>query len=265
MKNYFLLILILIFSSCQKYSQFKDVNGHITILPTESKIEELSIVKWRVGPKRKQLLSKGIEFRLRLPVLSKDGLQHLLEESKVNAWLVTVRRNNRIREEVIERAYIPLVVPGSDKSRFKARIRHMKHGYVRIYYRDAAVSHRYSEFSCPAFKHNKLITKVKIEETVIQHSPIILSPHKKDKIMGKVNPFSYRPEPVNGDKSLEGRYSVEIALYNSETKTVLSNYFRFPQYAIVEREKEVIITGCHNFKIPDFKEGGGIKDFKFGR
>jgi len=241
------------------------VNGNITILPTVSRIEDISVVKWRVGPRRKQLVSKGIEIKINFPILERDHLDHLLEKSNVNAWLITVRKNNMVRAEVMERAYIPLVVPGTDKSRYKARIRQMKNGYVRIFYADAAVSARFAEFACPAFKHNKLITEVKIEETAPQNTPIILNKYKKDKILARVNEFSYRPEPVNGEKSLEGRYTIEIALYNSKTKTVLSNSYRLSQYAIVAREKEVPITGCENFKVPDFKEGGGVKDFKFGR
>ncbi|TNF30947.1 MAG: hypothetical protein EP319_03750 [Deltaproteobacteria bacterium] len=265
MKKFFLLILLFFLNSCQEYSQFNEVNGTITILPTESKIEDIQIVKWRVGPRRKQLVSKGIEIRMKFPILSSESLEHLIEKSNVNAWLVTIRRNNLVREEVMERAFIPLVIPGTDKSRYKARIRQMKNGYVRVFYADAAVSHRFADFSCPAFKHNKLITSVQIEEIAPQNSPIILSPHRKDKILAKVNEFSYQPEPVNGEKSLEGRYSIEIALYNSKTKTVLSNSYRYAQYAVVENEKEVPITGCENFEIPDIKEGGGIKDFKFGR
>jgi hypothetical protein len=255
LKKVFLLLFFLIFSSCQKYSQFKEVDGTITILPTVSKIEAINVVKWRVGPRRKQLVSKGIEIKIRFPVLSREHLDHLLEKSNVNAWLITVRKNNLVRSQVMERAYIPLVVPGTEKARYRARVRQMKNGYVTIFYADAAVSPRYANFACPAFRHNKLITEVALEETVAQNSPIILSPFKKD----------YQPEPVNGEKSLEGRYTIEIALYNSKTKTILSNSYRLSQYAKVLKEKEVPITGCDNFEIPRMKEGGGIKDFKFGR
>lgn len=265
MKKVFLLLFFLIFSSCQKYSQFKEVNGTITILPTVSKIEAINVVKWRVGPRRKQLVSKGIEIKIRFPVLSREHLDHLLEKSNVNAWLITVRKNNLVRSQVMERAYIPLVVPGTEKARYRARVRQMKNGYVTIFYADAAVSSRHANFACPAFRHNKLITEVALEETVAQNSPIILRPFKKDKVLSKVNEFNYQPEPVNGEKSLEGRYTIEIALYNSKTKTILSNSYRLSQYAKVLKEKEVAITGCDNFEIPRMKEGGGIKDFKFGR
>ncbi|MCO4793966.1 MAG: hypothetical protein KC493_09650 [Bacteriovoracaceae bacterium] len=256
---------MLLVSSCQDYSEFKNIDGHITIVPAYSTIDDLKVVKWRVGPRRKQLISKGIEIKIRLPVLEKEHLNYLINKSEVNAWLVTVRRNNLVRASVMERTYIPLVVPGTDKSKFSARIRQMKNGYIRIYYADAAVSTRYASFPCPVFQHNKLIKKIEIEQLAAQNTPIILRPYNKDKVLSRVNEFNYRPEPINGDKSLEGRYSVEIALYNSKTKTILSNSYKFPQLAKVVREVEVPVTGCQNFKVPSLKESGGIKEFKFGR
>lgn len=212
------------------------------------------------------MVSKGVEIRIRFPVLEKDHLEYLLNESDVNAWLVTVRKNTMTRSEVMERAYIPLIVPGTEKSKITTRIRQMKSGYIRIYYAAAAVSSRFADLSCPAFKHNKLISSVELEQTASQVSPIIFRPYRKDRVLQKVNEFNYRPEPVNGDVSLEGNYTVEIGLYNFKKKMLLSNSYRLPQIAKVLREKEVDIKGCTNFKIPDFKnDSQGIEDFKFGR
>ena len=257
-----ILIMIQLSAACTKYSDFSKVGNRMIIKPIESGIVDISAVVWRVGPRRKQRVSKGFEIKIKLPQLESDHLNQILAETKINSWLLILRKKTLTRNHVLSRSYVPLIVPGTKKSRMKQ----MRHGYLRVFYPASALSSRFENFTCPAFKHQLKITKVEIQKLAESNTPLTISPARRTRVNQMVKKFQYDPEKINGGEFLVGEYEVEIALYNSESKIKYSNSFRLSQRARVLKEERIKISGCENFVIPKVPpRSDGIEEFKFGR
>jgi hypothetical protein len=257
-----IIVLLALSFACTKYSEFSKINNKIIIKPIESGIEKVSPVVWRVGPRKKQRVSKGFEIKIKFPQLESDHLNQILTETDVNSWLIILRKKTLTRNQVLGRSFVPLIVPGTKKSRLKQ----MKYGYLRVYYPAAALSTRYENFTCPAFKHKLKITKIKVQKLAESNTPLKLSPNKRTRVSQVVKRFEYNSEKINGGDLLAGDYQVEIAFYNSGSKIKYSNVFRLSQIAKVIKEERVSIRGCENFVVPNISpRSEGIEQFKFGR
>lgn len=263
-KTFFILLLT---TGCTKYSEFTKVGERYAIKPVDAGIESIKPVKWRVGPRRKQMVSKGFELRIKFPILEKSHLDELITNTDINSWLVVLRKRSLTSNKSIGRTYIPLVVPGSDKSPFRSRIKQMKTGFMRVFYPAAAISTRYEKLPCPAFDHNLLIEEVVVEVTAESADVLKVSPLNKNRVNQMVQKFQVEPIKINGGENLTGDYEVEIALYNHQTKTTFSNFLRLPQKARVLKEVSRNVKGCENYEIPDppSESSNKIEEFKFGR
>jgi hypothetical protein len=253
-------------SSCTQYSEFETVGKKYLIKPIGAGIEEVLPVVWRVGPRKKQKVSKGFELKIKLPQLKSEHIDTLLRETDINSWLIVLRKKTLTKNKILNRSYVPMIVPGTTKSKIKSRMKQMKFGYIRVYYPAAALSNRFENFPCPAFKHSLIITDANVQKMSDALSPITISPSQRSRINQKVNKFEYNAKKVNGGNYLVGNYEVEIALYNFENKMIYSNFYGLSQRARILKEKSVTISGCENFVIPDTPPpSDGIKQFKFGR
>jgi hypothetical protein len=262
--SYIFLLISILMVSCTKYSNFSQKGKKIYIKPVDSGVKEIRPVVWRVGPRKKQRVSKGFTIKIKFPLLESNHLDTILTETDINSWLIILRKKTLTKNTILSRFYVPLIVPG--QSSVRKRMKQIKFGHIRVYYPASAMSTRFENFSCPAFKHNLEITETKIENMSEPLTPITTSLLKKSRINQKVNKYEYNAKKINGGEYLAGDYEVELALYNYESKMTYSNFYRLPQRARVLKEKSKRISGCKNFVIPDVSTpSDGIEQFKFGR
>lgn len=265
MKSIFMTALLFIsLSGCQDYSQFIQGERGITIIPNRVSISSSEVADWRVGPLRRQEVSKGLKIKLDFPQLEKDHLQKLVETIGIDSWIIRVKRKTLITSETLDTFYVPVLVPGRGKSDF--RIKQVQAGFLNLYYAAAAISSRFERFQCPAFDHDKVITDFEIIDVYGREKAIRASKRNASLVTGKIERYSYRPFPVNVGKDMTGEYHFEIALYNVKEKLRKSNWFELHEAIKVTKEKSVNIKGCKDFKIPkNDSKLDDIRNFKFGR
>lgn len=255
--------MLLFFVGCQEVSQYKRVDTKVTIAPHKTSIKA-DEAKWRVGPLRKQRVSKGIRVKLSFPQLDKKDLKDLISHLGIDSWIVRVKRRTMITNQTLDYFYIPFLVPGRGTS--DLRIKQIPAGFLNIYYSAAAISSRFEKFQCPAFDHRKEITGYEVISVNGQDKVIKGSTRNSISFNRKLEPYDYTPFSVNAGKEMNGEYRFEIALFDLKNKLRKSNWFLLPEAVKVTKEKLVALKGCKNFEIPDpDSKIDDIQDFKFGR
>jgi hypothetical protein len=247
MKALLFVFLFLIASSCTKKSEVIYSGQRVIIKPAESGIGDIDIVKWNVGMMRNIEISRGIQMTVDFPRIEKKHLRFLVDKYGVDSWIIKVKRKGMMRNETMGYLYIPIILPGQKNV---MRINQLSTGSFKVYYAASAVSSRFSNLPCPAFKHDLIIEKVALESSSSLVTDLVVSPVEEQRILAKVEEFSYAHSIINGGEELRGEYYLEIAFYNKERKVKLSNFIQLDGVGKVLRERSVPITGCENFKVP---------------
>lgn len=235
------------------------------IFPKNLEMSDIKIMDWRVGPLRRQEVSKGVRLRFNIPLVEPVGLEELISKFGVNSWLVRIKRKSLIHTEYLGMFYIPLIVPGQQVTN-KVRRNQMKTGALAIYYSAAARSKRFEGFACPAFNHSRRIERYNVEYDDSKVDDFYVNSFEQNYVNSQVDVFSYDTIVFDAGMSLEGEYFLEMALYNFETKRRLSNFVSYPQKLILGGEKQIAIRGCENYKIPAKEiDDRSINQFKFGK
>lgn len=257
-KFFLLIVCAMTFSSCNRTSKVESGEGFVKVFPENMDLHKEVIVPWHVGPKKDQKLSKGFRVSIRFPKLDLSALDDIINRFNVDSWLIVVKRKNLATSTIVGQVFIPISIPGrfSDS---KFRRLQMENGFVSIYFAAAAISKRFESFPCPALGHNRLIDSIEVE-TVGEIEPFYISVSELQRISGKVVEFGYDSTILNGGQSLQGDYTFEVALYNSESKNIMSNFVQSPDILKVTKERIIDITGCENFVIPPPDEEGNKWD-----
>ena len=235
------------------------------IIKTDNlQFQRVEALPWHVGPLKRQEVSKGLRIKISLPQIKKDDLLHIINVTKANSWVVRVSRKSNLGKNVLGSVYIPIKSPGTRSS----KVKQLPSGYTQVFFASAAISKRFENLNCPAFKHNLIIDKIR-EHFPKEPVAFKISPGIEFRNTYKVRTFDYKPFPFNGGKSLKGIYTIELALYNYKTKMIKSNKVKVPGYFEILEEKELFIKGCKDFK-PALREikrpvRGKKKKFKFNR
>ncbi len=259
------IFLILIYS-CTEYASVRKTDSGMYVTPTQLKIVNHKDEVWRVGPLRRQTVSKGFRLDVTFPVFDREDLDDLIMKYGVNAWLIKIRRRSYYVNTVLGYIYIPLVVPGTQE-KSKYRRHQIKQGAISVYYAAAALSKRFENFSCPAFEHNKYLDKVDLEERSFNIDSFYVGRQTDEYVEARVEKFSYSGNILNGGQSLEGEYSIQVAMYNSQSKRRKSNFVELKDLFTITREKSEQISGCEGFEIPTKASDEVDKRqlFKFGQ
>lgn len=233
-----LFLIILLTSSCTKYSVLsRDAMGlHINAI--DMKILRVDEVTWLVGKRREHKISQSFTFMVDTPKLSTKDLDYLTEQKGINAWIMRLVVQRGSDTQDLGSIYIPF------RSKAKSRGhsgRQASSVFLKVYYAAAYASERFRMFHCPAFDHNRRIQSLKIagEEKLIN---ITLGPisHYRE----KAQHLELTPNAFNGGNSLEGDYFVEFAPYDYEKKMIHSSFIRIPQYVEVRSEEKISIPSC---------------------
>ena len=240
------LFIFGVFGSCQKYSEYKETSqGGVTIIPEGIKIKDIKAVRWKVGPKYKKEVSKGIKFHFTLPLLKKEHLENLIKRD-VDSWIVKVDRERVASSKNLDYFTIPLVVAQKliiGKSSFKP----MKSGRINIFYASSFVSSDDSAFICPKLGHRKVIKELDIKREKSLERNINVSIVNESSLKIKSRYLGYEPEKINGGRSLQGTYVIDIAFYSEKKQKLMSNWFRIDEKIVIGTEKEIVLEGCPHY------------------
>ena len=257
----FFLSLLLLLGACQKAELVKTKHG-LVMRFSSSQIEEVRNIPWSVGQGfMKQQISKGFMAVITLPDLGDDDLSYLYNAKKVDSWLVKIERTTvRRGREFIGHFMVPLKV----QTQKNLRISLTTDIRFRVYYAAASVSSRLQRFPCPAFGHNLKLANFHIHSSdSIQESLVIRG---REMIRGKMETAGFVSLEFNGGASLQGEYSVSLALYNSSSKVLMSRYVPVRDTIAILEEYPIGIEGCGNFVIPAKSNKGhrrSLRDIKF--
>lgn len=250
--------------ACDKVSKIESTESYVKVFPAAMDLHKETIVPWHVGPKKDQTLSKGFRVSIKFPKLDTQALDEIISRFNVNSWLVVVKRRSLASSTIVGQVFIPISIPGRYTDSKYRRLQ-MENGFVSIYYSAAAISKRFESFPCPALGHNRLVQEIEVEKNY-EIEPLFASLSELRKASGKVTEFGYDSTILNGGQSLQGDYSFEIALYNSENKDIVSNFITVPHVLKVTKEVISDLQGCENFVIPPADDEGNKWDqFKWKR
>jgi hypothetical protein len=263
----FLFLFIFLSSvGCSDNSEyFPGRQGSFVVKSEDLEITKVKVIKWRVGPLRRQVVSKGFIIKFDVPVLSKSNLKKMTKNSSIDSWLLTIMKKSDRGTSTIGRSYIPIKMAGIRKGSDE-RYNRLKQAIVKIKYAAASISSRFEKFMCPAFDHRFIIDSPEVEERGSREYNFSSSPIDNHRIVGKIEPMGLGGFEINGGKSLEGEYYIEVALYSSKDKTRRSNFVRYNEIVKIANQNVVRLKGCASFKIPireDLRDG--VNDFKFGK
>ena len=266
--NTFLILSLLGYlSSCKKYSEYRTSFGSISIIPKNVKIKKAKIIPWSVGPLKKQKISKGISFQIRLPLLRHKHFTDLIKKD-IDSWVLRVNREriSAVTMKHLEYISVPLAV--RLKQRSYKTFKQLKTGTLNVFYAAATISNRLKRLKCPGLNHRKMIDKNKhikimpeysikksIHVSAVYESPLELERHH----------FGYRPHTINGGNTLAGIYTFDLALYSSKEKKRMSNWFRLSNKVEITNEQEVFLKGCSKSNVVPLPPAPRKKTIKFIR
>lgn len=251
---------------CDKKASFeKDQFNNIVIKSKHVFIERVDVEKWKVGPLKRQEVSKGIRVGIKFPILSKSELTTLTEEKKVDSWLVRVKRRGNLGSSTLGNFYVPLLHKGSGGSSLRVKI--IKRGYFYVYYAAAAMSKRFEFLNCPAFGHDKVLDGIRLSPHLKQEKKFSVSGSSLGSIASKIEKFGYQQMIFNGGSDITGDYFVEMSLFNFKKKERKTSWIKLSEKVTVANEKTSPIKGCSGATIPPPPRNTGdpFKKFKFGR
>lgn len=262
-----ILVSSLSLVGCSKnYSGYKSTGEKTAVItPVLSQISRVEAIDWKVGIVGGETVSKGIRIKVDFPRLRLDDINDLAKKIDLDSWIVRVHKQTGYGSDVLGHFYIPMIKPGGQDS--SLRVSQMEYGMVNIYYAAAAVSPRFENLKCPPFNHQLYIDNddVELDDTDFL-TRIMVNPADYSSVQAKLNTFGYQPTTLNAGMSLVGSYFVDVALFDSRSKTRRSSFLRLPQTVRVKLERTRPIAGCVGAEVPKRQEDTRtIQDFKFGR
>jgi hypothetical protein len=209
------------------------------IEPVTMEVSRLNQIEWRVGKNKEAKVGQSITFIVEMPKLRNSDMDFLIENKNVDSWIIrlVVRRGSKTQDL------------GSLYTLFrprKASRTSQKGGPAstvtfKVFYAAAYASERFRAFDCPAFSHNKKIDSMEIVGTNQEFS---LNVTHSFPYLEKSNPVELTPSAFNGGNSLEGKYYLEIAPYDSQRKMIHADFKRIPMSISVNSEESIRVQSC---------------------
>ncbi len=228
-----LLLFIFLLFSCSKFHEVERKNGIYFIKGVYSEIDSAKNIEWKVGRQRESIVSKGIRFSFTIPKVDSSGRTILKKKHGIDSWVFRVSRQRRSHDSSIGYFYYP----------FSGMTESTRNYTVNLYYHAASVSKRFRMFHCPAFDHRYNIEEMNIVDRPLSDAADIFA-RDYSKIPAKVSRIHINPMIFSGGRSLEGKYFVDFALYNSETKQRFSEWKKVDKTIVVSRETSKSVASC---------------------
>ncbi|MAX65786.1 MAG: hypothetical protein QF441_00285 [Bacteriovoracaceae bacterium] len=235
MLKIFLIFFFLI--SCNKTYDLQRENGVYFLKKIGFKIKSTKVVDWKVGRKREANVSKGIRFISSIPNLEEEHKLVLKKKFGIDSWLIKISKISRGSTRPLGYFYIHL----------HNMTRTTKDFTVNLYYHAAAVSKRFRLFHCPAFNHRLEIPDVDLEDRPsADEQNLYIRP--TEKLYARASRLRFAPMILSGGRSLKGKYIVDLALYNSESKQIYSDWLAGDGVLEITQEASVAVNSCIGVK-----------------
>lgn len=261
-----LFIVLLLFVSCRENATILR-SGNITALkPVELREFKYDILDWKVGPRKKQEVSKGFKLNVYLPLMEEEELVRIIKKYGVDSWLVQVKKKGLLKTDTLGSFYVPFYVNKPDVGNLI--INQRKDVTFKVLYTAAKFQVRFSHFVCPAFGHDLVISELDITKAKQKRKQLVMRPGKSRRYTKRIEPFNYKLI-FDGGMSMIGEYYVEISFFNKKKKRILSNSINVGQKVVISEEEREVLTGCRNSdgvgKMPKRKRGTTYKDINRSR
>lgn len=236
-RPFFSFFILFLFTSCSEEIELRQKNGIAFLDNVNLKVEQVENVPWLVGQEREVEISKGFRFDVTVPQISKKASELLYKVHGVDAFLYRLSKINRGSRQHL--GYVAI------NSRSSSHI--TKAFSANIYYHAASVSRQFRGFQCPAFDHRKELKDFSIKKKS-SNGNIDIYARPKDFIRGEVSRLSFSPLIFSGGSELRGDYLVEVALFNSNSKRLFSNWYPLNQFISVSSEVNKRVKSCIGVK-----------------
>jgi hypothetical protein len=201
---------------------------------------DLSVDKWMVGKEREIEISKGFSFKVKIPKIKPKDALRLFNKSKANAWIFRVTKINRGSKNAIGHVLYDLENLGSVTDSIS----------IFVYYHAAAMSSEFRRAKCPAFKHDKRIDDIDLVTTGTKPTQLFAN-RRTPYTSSTMERPSFTPIIFSGDKSITGKYLIELALYNTKDKDLVSKWMSLNKMIVVESETDIRIASCNGVNTED--------------
>ena len=173
-----------------------------------------------------------------MPKVDKEDLEYLTKLKGVNSWILRLIVQRGSKEQDLGSLYARFSSTKSARGKSGGAPTSVS---VKVFYAAAYPSERFRFFDCPAFDHNKRISDMSIEGVKegfdINFAQPVPYPEKSHLV-------ELTPSSFNAGNSLVGKYFIEIAPYNYDTKMIYDSFKRIPMYVEVVSEEGQIIKSC---------------------
>jgi hypothetical protein len=235
-----LLLTLLLLSSCSKWFDVKSGNGQMYVSELTGEVFDLSVDKWSVGKDREIEVSKGFSFKVKIPKIKPKNAKKLFKKSKANAWIFRVTKIIRGSKNSIGHVLYDLENLGSVTDSIS----------IFVYYHAAAMSSEFRRAKCPAFQHSKKIVDINLISTGTKPTQLFAN-RRTSYTSSTMERPSFTPIIFSGDKSLTGKYLIELALYNTKDKDLVSKWMPMNKMIEVESEIDIRIPSCNGVNTED--------------
>ncbi|MBD65182.1 MAG: hypothetical protein CME62_08245 [Halobacteriovoraceae bacterium] len=232
--QYFLLFVLLL--GCTKVHDLKDKNGILYLEDVESEMTQVKHVEWEVGLKKEITISRGIRISTSVPVISESAKKTMFRKHGVDSWLFRFNRTRRGRTDQLGHVYY----------HFDNISRSTKTFTLNIYYHASAVSKQFYHFHCPAFDHRSYLPDIELEDSSADAEGVFV--RAMSKVPARVHRLGFNPMVLSAGRSMLGEYTVEFALYNSESKQLFSKWHQVAGKIPLNQEITRTVSSCAGVK-----------------
>lgn len=234
-----LLLTLILLYSCKQSATLSKGSVGLQISPVSMEISHLNEIKWLVGPKKEEKISQSFNFVVDMPKISEDDLEYMIKEKGIDSWILRMIVSRQSQTQDLGSLYTMFkptrMARDNESSGAPTSVS------IKVFYAAAYASEKFRLFKCPAFSHNKRISSMEIRG---ENDEFSLSIDQKTSYGEKSHQVELTPTSFNAGNSLIGEYFLEIAPYNSLTRTVHSTFKRIPMSIIVNQEENVAVPGC---------------------
>ena len=236
----FCSLFCLLLSSCSKWVEVKTSRGQTFITNLKSEISEIEEDEWSVGINRKETISKGFKLVFKIPKIKPEDAKKIGLKNGPDSWLIRVNRVIRSRGMALGHILYSI----EDLNSISDSVT------TYIYYHSAAASSEFRRQSCPAFKHRKKIREIQLIDKNEKEVNLYIN-RKSQYSASNIERPSFSPIIFSGDRSLNGSYYIDFALYNSKTKYLHSKWIKMSNKVVVQGEIEISVPSCRGVTTED--------------
>jgi hypothetical protein len=230
-----LFLTVLLATACTKYSPVtKDAMG-LRVSDVSVNISHLTEIEWPVGKKKEIILSQSFSFLVEMPRIRENDLEHITNTKGVNAWIIRMIVQRGSEKQDLGSLYAPFKPQKILRGQSAGAAKNVS---LKVYYAAAYPSERFRFFNCPAFSHDRRISKMEVRG---EAKPFDINIEKITSYPEKSQLIELAPSSFNAGNSLVGDYYLEIAAYNSDKKVIHGGFKRLPVYlSVIEEEREQV-------------------------